>query len=62
MANNIARQLQTDLPDLQSYWMPFTGNRNFKTHPRLISRANGVHCWTHDGHKLPCSIIRPRFK
>lgn len=56
MANNTARQLQSDLPDLQSYWMPFTGNRNFKKHPRLISRASGVHCWTHDGRKLLDSI------
>ncbi|MCI0517427.1 MAG: aspartate aminotransferase family protein [Woeseiaceae bacterium] len=56
MANNTARQLHTDLPDLQSYWMPFTGNRSFKKHPRLISRASGVHCWTHDGHKLLDSI------
>ncbi len=56
MTDNTARRLQADLPDLQSYWMPFTGNRNFKKHPRLISRASGVHCWTHDGHKLLDSI------
>jgi beta-alanine--pyruvate transaminase len=52
MTDNTARQLHADLPDLQAYWMPFTGNRNFKKHPRLISRASGVHCWTHDGRKL----------
>jgi beta-alanine--pyruvate transaminase len=52
MTDNTARQLHADIPDLQSYWMPFTGNRYFKKHPRLISRASGVHCWTHDGHKL----------
>jgi beta-alanine--pyruvate transaminase len=52
MTNNTARKLQTDLPDLQSYWMPFTGNRSFKKNPRLIARASGVHCWTHDGKKL----------
>jgi beta-alanine--pyruvate transaminase len=56
MTDNTARRLQADLPDLQSYWMPFTGNRNFKKNPRLISRASGVHCWTHDGHKLLDSI------
>ena len=52
MTDNTARNLYDDLPDLQSYWMPFTGNRYFKQNPRLISRAEGMHCWTHDGKKL----------
>lgn len=52
MTDNTARQLEQDLPDLQSYWMPFTGNRYFKEHPRMISRASGMHCWTHDGEQL----------
>jgi len=52
MSDNTVRQLQADLPDLEAYWMPFTGNRFFKEHPRLISRAQGVNCWTHDGKQL----------
>lgn len=52
MADNTARQLATDIPDLEAYWMPFTGNRYFKKHPRLISRAEGMYCFTPDGHKL----------
>jgi len=56
MTDNTARQLQSDLPDLQAYWMPFTGNRYFKKNPRLISRAEGMYCWTHDGHKLLDSV------
>jgi beta-alanine--pyruvate transaminase len=40
------------IPDLESYWMPFTGNRYFKSHPRMISRAEGMYCWTHDGRKM----------
>ena len=52
MTNNTARQLDIDLPDLESYWMPFTGNRYFKQNPRLISRAKGMHCWTSDGKQL----------
>jgi len=52
MAENIARQLEHDLPDLEAYWMPFTGNRYFKQHPRLISRAQGMYCYTTDGAKL----------
>jgi len=52
MADNTAKALDQDLPDLEAYWMPFTGNRYFKQHPRLISRAEGMHCYTHDGRKL----------
>jgi beta-alanine--pyruvate transaminase len=56
MADNTARQIEHDLPDLEAYWMPFTGNRFFKKHPRLIVRAEGVHFWTHDGKKVLDSI------
>jgi len=52
MPNNTAEQLATELPDLQSYWMPFTGNRYFKENPRLITSAKGMHCYTHDGREL----------
>jgi len=52
MADNTVRQLQPDLPDLEAYWMPFTGNRYFKQNPRVISRAEGMHCYTHDGKQL----------
>lgn len=52
MTENTVRQLRTELPDLQSYWMPFTGNRYFKEHPRLIDRAEGMYCYTHDGKQL----------
>ncbi|MDH4073020.1 MAG: aspartate aminotransferase family protein [Gammaproteobacteria bacterium] len=52
MTDNTARKLEADLPDLEAYWMPFTGNRYFKQHPRMISRAEGMYCYTHDGRKL----------
>lgn len=52
MSENTAQKLADDFPDLQSYWMPFTGNRYFKQHPRLITRAEGMYCYTHDGRKL----------
>ncbi len=32
--------------------MPFTGNRYFKKHPRLIAAASGVRCTTADGRIL----------
>ncbi len=56
MTDNTARQLESDLPDLESYWMPFTGNRYFKQHPRMISRAEGMYCYTHDGRRLLDSV------
>jgi beta-alanine--pyruvate transaminase len=52
MADNAARQLAAELPDLKAYWMPFTGNRAFKSSPRMITRAEGMHCYTHEGKKL----------
>ncbi len=52
MTDNTARQLHDELPDLEAYWMPFTGNRYFKQNPRLVTRAKGMYCYTHDGKKL----------
>ena len=52
MTDNTVRQLHADMPDMESYWMPFTANRYFKENPRVIDRAEGVHCYTPDGKKL----------
>jgi beta-alanine--pyruvate transaminase len=38
--------------DLDSYWMPFTGNRQFKASPRMIRAAEGVHFITVDGRRV----------
>jgi beta-alanine--pyruvate transaminase len=38
--------------DLEAFWMPFTANRQFKSHPRLLARAEGMHYWTEDGRKV----------
>jgi beta-alanine--pyruvate transaminase len=37
---------------LDSYWMPFTANRQFKAAPRLLARAEGMYYWTDDGRKI----------
>ena len=29
--------------ELESHWMPYTGNRQFKDDPRMIVAAEGVH-------------------
>ncbi|MBM3516581.1 MAG: aspartate aminotransferase family protein [Alphaproteobacteria bacterium] len=38
--------------DLESYWMPFTANRQFKSRPRLIVAAKDMHLTTADGRKI----------
>jgi beta-alanine--pyruvate transaminase len=38
--------------DLEAFWMPFTANRHFKAHPRLIHRAEGMHYTLTDGRRL----------
>ena len=39
-------------PDLDSFWMPFTANRQFKSNPRLLARAEGMYYWTADGREI----------
>jgi beta-alanine--pyruvate transaminase len=43
---------QQPLPDLNALWMPFTANRQFKAHPRLLAKAKGMHYWTDDGREI----------
>ena len=44
---------QTQIPnDLDSFWMPFTASRWFKSNPRLIASADGLVYTTLDGHKV----------
>src|SRR5437879_3143766 len=35
-----------------AFWMPYTGNRQFKKAPRLLARAEGVYYWTPEGRKI----------
>jgi beta-alanine--pyruvate transaminase len=49
--------LLTDQPrlapaQLEAYWMPFTANRQFKSKPRMMVRAEGMYYWTDDGRKI----------
>jgi beta-alanine--pyruvate transaminase len=37
---------------MQSFWMPFTANRDFKAAPRLLDRAEGMHYWTPEGRRI----------
>lgn len=38
--------------DLSAHWMPFSGNRFFKAHPRMIVKAEGCTFTTSDGKTL----------
>src|SRR5262249_47213102 len=38
--------------ELEAFWMPFTANRQFKSKPRLLGKASGMHYWTADGRKI----------
>jgi beta-alanine--pyruvate transaminase len=38
--------------DLDSYWMPFTANRQFKAKPRLMASAEGMYYRTTDGRRV----------
>jgi beta-alanine--pyruvate transaminase len=43
------RDLQNDL---ESYWLPFTPNRDFKARPRVLARAEGMYYWDTAGRKV----------
>ncbi len=38
--------------NLEAFWMPFTANRDFKAHPRLLARAEGMHYTTQEGRRI----------
>ena len=38
--------------DLDSFWVPFTPNRQFKKNPRIVVSANGMHYTSHDGRQI----------
>ncbi|MCW5637432.1 MAG: aspartate aminotransferase family protein [Rubrivivax sp.] len=44
--------VRTDAQWLAAHWMPYTGNRDFKARPRLITGASGAYYTTHDGRQV----------
>ncbi len=38
--------------DLSAFWLPYTPNRHFKSAPRLLARASGMHYYDEDGRAL----------
>lgn len=47
----MARLDNRDL-SLESHWMPFTANRQFKAAPRIVESAQGVYYYTRDGRQV----------
>ena len=53
MLEELDRGVTTGAPnDLESFWLPFTPNRQFKQHPRIVVAAKGVHYTSHDGRRI----------
>ena len=38
--------------DLDAFWMPFTANRQFKSAPRMLDRAEGMYYYTPEGRRI----------
>ena len=38
--------------NMDHQWLPFTGNRQFRTDPRVVVAAEGLNFTTHDGRKI----------
>jgi len=34
-----------DVNSLESHWMPFTANRDFKQNPRIVVKSDGMYLW-----------------
>jgi beta-alanine--pyruvate transaminase len=45
-------QPQTTPAHLAAHWMPFTGNRDFKANPRIVTGASGNYYTTSDGRRV----------
>ncbi len=43
---------ETPKPGLGAYWMPYTGNREFKRNPRMIVAADGAYYTSDDGRRI----------
>jgi beta-alanine--pyruvate transaminase len=42
----------TDRARFEAFWMPFTANRQFKSRPRLLTRAEGMYFTADDGRQV----------
>ena len=40
------------MKSMEAFWMPFTGNRDFKQDPRLVERSGGMYYYKPDGSQV----------
>ena len=52
MTDAPSKTVRTDAAWLDAHWMPYTGNRQFKAHPRMIVAAEGAYYIAADGKKI----------
>ena len=53
MPENTSSQRYDSMPnDLEPLWMPFTANKQFKSAPRMLVSAEGMHYTTSDNRQL----------
>lgn len=48
----VSRPRPLPVPGLDPCWLPFTPNRDFKSAPRLLARAEGMYYWDETGRLL----------
>ncbi len=48
----MSKEIRTDKAWLDAHWMPFTGNRQFKAHPRMFVGAEGSYYIDPSGKKI----------
>jgi len=48
----LSDQLHLTHAELESHWMPFTANRQFKAAPRLLVKAEGMYYTTSEGRRI----------
>jgi beta-alanine--pyruvate transaminase len=49
---DLAQQTGAAGSEMDAFWMPFTANRHFKSAPRMLERAEGMHYWTPEGRRI----------
>ena len=48
----LSDQLHLSSAQLEAYWMPFTANRQFKSAPRMLIKAEGMYYTTEEGRQV----------
>ncbi len=48
----LSDQVHLKPEELDSLWMPFTANRQFKSAPRMLVKAEGMYYWDDQGRKI----------